>query len=34
MAHFSNLLLTMAQKMDVATENFAESLTTVSEVQA
>ena len=33
-AHLSNLLLTMAQKMEVATERFADSLTAVSEVQA
>ncbi len=32
-AHLSNLLLTMAQRMGVATENFGDSLTTVSEVQ-
>ena len=33
-AHLSNLLLTMAQKMGVETETFADSLTTVSEVQS
>jgi hypothetical protein len=31
-AHLSNLLLTMAQKMDVPTEKFADSNGTVSEV--
>lgn len=31
-AHFSNLLLTMAQKMDVKTEKFADSNGTISEV--
>jgi hypothetical protein len=33
-AHLSNLLLTMAQKMDVKTEKFADSLGTVSEILA
>ncbi len=33
-AHLSNLLLTMAQKMGVATETFGDSLTSVSEVEA
>ena len=33
-ARLSNLLLTMAQKMDVKTEKFADSLGTVSEVLA
>ena len=33
-AHLSNVLLTMAQKMDVPTENFADSNGTVSEVLA
>ena len=33
-AHFSNVLLTMAQKMDVPTEKFADSNGTVSEVLA
>jgi len=33
-AHLSNVLLTMAQKMDVKTEKFADSLGTVSEVLA
>ena len=33
-ARLSNLLLTMAQKMDVKTEKFADSLGTVSEVQS
>jgi hypothetical protein len=33
-AHLSNLLLTMAQKMDVPTETFADSNGDVSEVQA
>ncbi|QDU28212.1 hypothetical protein ETAA8_33120 [Anatilimnocola aggregata] len=33
-AHLSNLLLTMAQKMDVKTEKFADSTGTVSEVLA
>jgi len=33
-AHLSNLLLTMAQKMDVKAEKFADSLGPVSEVQA
>jgi hypothetical protein len=33
-AHLSNLLLTMAQKMGVETETFADSLGTISEVQA
>jgi hypothetical protein len=31
-AHLSNLLLTMAQKMDVPTERFADSNGTISEV--
>ena len=33
-AHLSNLLLTMAQRMDVPTEKFADALGTVSEVLA
>ena len=33
-AHLSNLLLTMAQKMDVPTEKFADSNGTISEVEA
>lgn len=33
-AHLSNLLLTMAQKMDVKTEKFADSNGTISEVRA
>ena len=33
-ARLSNLLLTMAQKMDVKTEKFADSLAPISEVQA
>ena len=33
-AHVSNLLLTMAQKMDVETDQFGDSLSTISEVQA
>ena len=31
-AHLSNLLLTMAQKMDVPTEKFADSIGDVSEI--
>jgi hypothetical protein len=33
-ARLSNLLLTMAQKMDVPTERFADSTGTVSEILA
>jgi len=33
-AHLSNVLLTMAQKMDVKTEKFADSNGTISEVLA
>jgi len=33
-ARLSNLLVTLAQKLDVETETFADSLTTISELQS